>query len=79
MRGEAPIASHMLYTQPGILDDTIKHERKLGIMAGLLWVSRADAMVVYTDHGTSAGMKDAIEEAKLNNLPIEYRKIIKTA
>jgi hypothetical protein len=35
-RGEAPFASHLLYTQPGVLDDTLHHERALGIDAGLV-------------------------------------------
>jgi len=34
-RGEAPIASHLLFTRRGILDDTIPEERALGIEAGL--------------------------------------------
>jgi len=36
-RGEAPIASHLLYTQAGILDDNIPSERQWGIDAGLAW------------------------------------------
>lgn len=36
-RGEAPIASHLLYTQPGVLDDTVPEQRALGIAAGLAW------------------------------------------
>jgi hypothetical protein len=35
MRGEAPIASHLIYTQPGILRDEIEGERQQGIDAGL--------------------------------------------
>lgn len=34
-RGEAPFASHLLYTQPGILDDTKSEERMLGISGGM--------------------------------------------
>jgi len=37
LRGEAPIASHLLYTQKGVLDDRIREERALGIAAGLAW------------------------------------------
>ena len=33
--GEAPIASHLLYTQPGVLLDHLSHERQLGITCGL--------------------------------------------
>jgi len=37
LRGEAPFASHLLYTQPGVLDDTLPDERACGIEAGLIW------------------------------------------
>lgn len=60
-RGEAPIASHLLYTQPGVLNDDIPGERRLGIDAGLAWADRADAAVFYTDLGWSRGMLDARE------------------
>lgn len=74
-RGEAPIASHLLFTQPGILDDDIVDERTLGIAAGLAWISVADAMVVYTDLGISNGMADAIMRAELIGIPIERRSL----
>jgi len=76
-RGEAPFASHLLYTQPGILDDTILEERKLGIDAGLIWGLCADKTVVYTDLGISKGMEYGIENAKKDSRPIEYRSLIK--
>lgn len=53
LRGEAPIASHLLYTQPGVLDDNLPHERELGIAAGL---AVADRAVFYVDRGWSGGM-----------------------
>lgn len=56
LRGEAPIASHLLFTQPGILDDDKPEERKLGIEAGLAWYLAADKIVFYTDRGWSRGM-----------------------
>ena len=74
-RGEAPFASHLLYTQPGILDDGDPVERRLGITAGLAWGRVADATVVYTDHGISPGMKQGIERAKCEGRPIEYRNL----
>ena len=43
-RGDAPIASHLLFTQPGILDDGLEGERELGIAAGLAWYSVAEAV-----------------------------------
>ena len=75
LRGEAPIASHLLYTQPGILDDTIPEERQLGIDAGLEWGEMAEATVVYTDHGISKGMQYGIKAAEKANRPMEYRKL----
>jgi hypothetical protein len=56
LRGEAPIASHLLYTQPGVLDDNIAIERSQGIAAGLAWERFAEASVVYVDRGISKGM-----------------------
>jgi hypothetical protein len=74
-RGEAPIASHLLYTQPGILCDEIPEERQWGIDAGLAWAGKADATVVYTDNGISRGMEYGIENARRANRPIEYRAL----
>lgn len=54
--GEAPFASHLLYDQPGILDDTKLEERELGIRAGLAWAEIATTRVFYTDLGISPGM-----------------------
>jgi len=75
MRGEAPIASHLLYTQEGILDDDIPEERALGIYAGLLWGAHAEKTVVYTDRGISRGMEYGIENAKKAGRPVEFRSI----
>jgi hypothetical protein len=72
-RGESPIASHLLFTQAGILRDGIPEERQLGIDAGLAWISVADAMVVYIDHGTSPGMRQAMVAARRASLPVEMR------
>ena len=74
-RGEAPYASHLLYTQPGVLDDGKPEERKLGIEAGLAWGDCADATVVYTDLGISSGMEWGIRRAREAGRPVEYRKI----
>lgn len=78
-RGESPIASHLLYTQAGILNDSIREEREWGIQAGLAWMDVADAVIFYTDYGTSKGMGGALEKAmsiKENTyFVIEERKI----
>jgi hypothetical protein len=75
MRGEAPIASHLLYTQPTILDDSVPEERQHGIDAGLAWGIVADATIVYTDRGISAGMYYGIESAHLALRDVEFRSI----
>jgi len=75
MRGEAPIASHLLYTQPGILDDGIARERRLGIDAGLSWRKVAEASVVYTDRGISTGMRYGIDAARRAGLTVEFRTL----
>ena len=76
-RGEAPIASHLLYTQPGILRDEVPEERTWGINAGLIWGDAADATVVYTDRGISRGMQYGIDHAKEMGRPVEYRTLEK--
>lgn len=73
-RGEAPLASHLLYTQ--VLDDTDPNERLLGIAAGLSWLKDADATVVYVDRGISKGMRQGIENAQALNKPVEFRKLM---
>lgn len=75
MRGEAPLASHLLYTQPGVLDDNDPDQRYRGIEAGLAWGPAADATVVYADLGLSEGMLQGIVRAVEERRPIEYRKI----
>jgi len=75
LRGEAPIASHGLYTQPGVLDDQNPIERSLGIDAGLAWRRVAEKSVVYTDLGISSGMKYGIRAAEEAGVPVEYRSL----
>ena len=74
-RDEAPIASHLLFTRPGVLDDTKPEERRLGMQAGHAWIKKADAMVVYTDYGVSSGMQTALIIAARMRIPVERRKI----
>ena len=74
-RSEAPIASHLLYTQEGILDDSILKERLWGIEAGLAWIKVADACVVYIDRGISPGMCAGIVIAVKVGIPLEFRQI----
>ena len=74
-RGEAPIASHLLYTQDGVLRDEAPEERQWGIDAGLSWLPVAEATVVYTDRGISNGMKLGIKRAEDMGVVVEYRSI----
>lgn len=74
-RGEAPFASHAIYTQPGVLDDGDPEQRKLGIAAGFAWRCVAEATAVYTDLGVSRGMRDGISDAERAGCRIEYRQI----
>lgn len=75
MLGEAPIASHLLYTQSGILNDDDPAERKMGIDAGLAWRRVAEASVVYEDYGISGGMAYGIALASERGIPVEYRRL----
>ena len=74
-RGEAPIASHLLYAYSGVSDDNDPEDRMLCINAGLAWGRVAEATVVYVDRGISEGMKYGIARAKQEGRPVEYRTI----
>lgn len=75
LRGEAPFASHGLYTQPGVLDDNDPAERELGIQAGFAWRGIAMATVVYEDLGITRGMQAGIEHAHEFRHEVEYRSL----
>lgn len=74
VHGEAPFASHRMYTGDGVLRDSIPKEREFGIAAGLVWGQCAGATVVYTDLGISDGMVKGIQSAAKNRL-VEYRQL----
>lgn len=59
LEGYAPFASHLLYTQPGILDDNIQQERNQGILAGMLWSQHCSQVHMFIDLGISPGMASA--------------------
>ena len=77
-RSEAPFASHLLYTQPGVLDDGIPDERALGIEAGFRWGLMADLVAVYLDLGWSAGMRAGVASARGAGIAVEERLLIGT-
>lgn len=73
-RGEAPIASHLLFTQGGILDDSDPAQRLLGIKAGLAWYEVENATVVfYMDKGFSDGMIGALRYSAEFSPMTEFR------
>lgn len=74
-RGEAPLASHLLYTQPGVLDDAIPDERLLGINSGLAWGHFADSQVFYCDRGWSGGMVRAYSFGLRHHWTQEFRSL----
>lgn len=74
IRGESPIASHLLYTQ--VLDDSIPNERSTGLEAGLAWIEVADAHIFYGDLGMSKGMMIAYDRAMQAGKKTETRYIL---
>lgn len=76
LRGEAPFASHALYTLEGVLDDDVPEQRRLGMDAGFEINARLDATVVYTDLGMSKGMEEGIQRALDDQRSVEYRTLL---
>lgn len=72
-RGEAPLASHLLYTQVWSERDDL---RDAGIKAGIELHHRADTVALYVDLGTSSGMKLAGDNARLVNTELATRLIL---
>jgi hypothetical protein len=75
LRGEAPYASHSIYTLEGVLDDTVPEERSMGMAAGWAWVRSADLVAVYIDLGISPGMQAGIARAKELGREIVERRL----
>lgn len=78
-RGEAPFASHLLYTQRGVLDDSIPSEREMGMSAGWAFYHAASVVAVYTDLGQSSGMLAGLEVANRLGVPVEWRTLPSSA
>lgn len=75
-RGEAPYASHALYTQPGVLRDGVPEERRLGIDAGFALAGRLDVVIFYLDLGWSPGMEAALTHWLATGQKLEERNIL---
>jgi hypothetical protein len=76
-RGESPYASHLFFTQDGLLDDKDPEQRILGIEAGLAWAAKAELTAVYIDFGVSNGMQFGIARARDEGRPIEFRRLFR--
>jgi hypothetical protein len=76
LRGEAPFASHLLYTQPGVLNDDDAVDRRLGMLAGFAWRTLADMTVVYVDLGVTPGMETGMANSKAYFIPVEVRRLL---
>lgn len=74
-RGESPYASHLLYTQKGVLDDSIPEERRKGIDAANNWLEVTDCVVVYMDLGVTRGMLIGVMKAARMGKPVRLRWI----
>lgn len=75
LRGEAPIAGHLLYPQPGILDDQSPDEQELWLTSRLAWANAAHLSAVYVDRGISPGMEQGIAAALNAGVPVSFRNI----
>lgn len=71
-RGEAPYASHLLFDQPGLLNDAAPDDRATGIRAGIYWGRVAEARAVYCDRGISDGMMTGVASSPLTQV-VEFR------
>lgn len=71
-QGGVPFASHLFYTQEGMLDDTNKDERNKGIEAGFFIGGFAEKVFVFYDKGISKGMKLGVQKALERDQDIEF-------
>ncbi len=77
--GYAPYASHLFFTQPGILDDKIPAERELGMEAGKALIRQsATSSLFYLDLGMSGGMEWGKQDALRQGRTIEEFRLLET-
>lgn len=76
-RGESPYLEHLFLPEvlAAPVDDSDPALRSVGIHCHLSWIDRADAVVIYEDHGISSGMRYAIDRAIAIGVDVEYRKL----
>jgi hypothetical protein len=73
MRGEAPFASHLFYTQ--FLCDETPKERTGGIECGFAMGDHWECRVFYVNLGWSTGMKMGFERAQALGQRVVYREL----
>lgn len=87
-RGEIPLASHALYTQPGVLADDNAEQRALGMEAGFTLRAVLGGVVgaptdgrvmvqtaCYEDLGITPGMEKGLERSVDDGVPVVFRKL----
>lgn len=70
---EAPWASHLVYPQPGVLDEQDPQGRRRGLDCSGAWGDRAAYRAVYEDLGLTEGMEEALERAQALGQRVERR------
>ena len=75
LQGVTPIIPHLMYAVDGVLNESVKSERKLGISLGLelLQQCNVDELWAFIDEdGPSTGMKQEIELAEALDIPVRF-------
>lgn len=75
LRGEAPMAAHVLYAQSFVLDQDDPGEREIIAMAGASWLPFIERVVVYVDRGITPAMEAGIGRARELGIEVEERSI----
>ncbi|MDO8600563.1 MAG: hypothetical protein Q7R73_03010 [bacterium] len=75
LRGEAPLVSHLLHMQDGVLRNEIPCGTEAGFVLGQCADACAEKTVVYIDLGISGDMINAMERAIKAKRLIEYRSL----
>lgn len=73
--GFSPYASHLFFTQPGLLNDDLPDERRLGIDAGLVWSTDVEDVWFALRPGEklSLGMTYAANRHRMRTARVQYR------
>lgn len=68
-QGAIPFAPHLLY--PQVLDEETPGQREIGLLFGMVWLGKCDALWVFGGR-ISSGMRAEIAKAKNRCIPIRY-------